>query len=786
MMEAWRGPTTSSIGRVCAASSGNYAAGDALPRPGERDRARARTSAPGSRSPGPTSRPRRATRSRRSSGACEVLARADLDPETEGQGLAAARADPDAHRRERRGPGGLRAGHRGAAAGQRRPRLRPAQPGQRAPAARRSATGRRRLRGGRATSWTSRAASSTAPRPSTTSATPGSSPATWSAPCRRSTQAAAGARPARRRSTAPPCEQDRAEVLTAAGRPHEAVRALEQAATAYGSRRLRTFQAECELTLAWTLLREDPAQARVVARRAARRFRGQASPARALRADAVGPGGRDRRRAAGRRSLLDRADQLAADAARATASRATPTILQLQGGPGQRAPRRPRRRPATGCDASASTGSSPVTTRLLWREVRAELARARGDARHARDHVRAGLADLHAWQSSFGSLDLQSTLVGHGRDLAAAGAAARPRARRPGARLRVVRARPDPRRPGHARAAARPTSRWPSDLTELRVLQTRASPARTPEARRMEELRDRVRQHRWYADGAGEVTEPADARASCRRRSRRTTPRSSPTSWSRPGHRAGRARRTGPTVVDLGPLGPLRDRLDGLTSDLTMAAAHRDDPLAVPLRAALRARLAVVAEQLVAPLRRPARRPPAWCSPRPARLAGTPWSLLPGLVGRPLTIPPSATRWLELRGAPQPAARSGSWPARTWPAGAEEVTRAAAAWRDAHVLGGDDATTTRVAELAESGSTCCTSPGTGGTPGENPLFSAVELVDGPWFGYDIDELRRTPVDGGALGVRARPGLGALRRGGDRDVAPRGCTPARGRCSPPPS
>ena len=82
-------------------------------------------------------------------------------------------------------------------------------------------------------------------------------------------------------------EQDRAEILTAAGRPREAIRALEQAAQAYGSRRLRTYQAECELTLAWTMLREDPAKARVVARRAARRFRGQASPARELRADAA-------------------------------------------------------------------------------------------------------------------------------------------------------------------------------------------------------------------------------------------------------------------------------------------------------------------------------------------------------------------------------------------------------------------------------------------------------------------------------------------------------------------
>ena len=107
-------------------------------------------------------------------------------------------------------------------------------------------------------------------------------------------------------------EQDRAEILTAAGRPREAVAALETAAAAYGSRQLRTYQAECELTLAWTLLREDPARARVVARRAARRFRAQASAARALRADAaalvaeVATGGRSP-------AVLGRADALAAD-----------------------------------------------------------------------------------------------------------------------------------------------------------------------------------------------------------------------------------------------------------------------------------------------------------------------------------------------------------------------------------------------------------------------------------------------------------------------------------------
>ena len=72
-------------------------------------------------------------------------------------------------------------------------------------------------------------------------------------------------------------EQDRAEVLVAAGMSREAIRALDAAAAAYGTRRLRRFQADCELALAQTLLRGDPARARVVARRAARRFRSQGS-----------------------------------------------------------------------------------------------------------------------------------------------------------------------------------------------------------------------------------------------------------------------------------------------------------------------------------------------------------------------------------------------------------------------------------------------------------------------------------------------------------------------------
>jgi tetratricopeptide (TPR) repeat protein len=534
-------------------------------------------------------------------------------------------------------------------------------------------------------------------------------------------------------------EQDRAEILTAAGRPREAIRALETAASAYGSRRLRTSQAECELTLAWSLLREEPARARVVARRAARRFRSQASPARALHADAaalvaeISAGAKSA-------SVLERVDLLVTDLRQQGHVRDA-TILELQGARvsvarGDLSAARAR------LDGLRIDAGSPVTTRLLWREVRAELAQARGDVRHARQHVRAGLGELHAWQSSFGSLDLQSTLVGHGRDLATRGLLLALDHGDPALvfewseRARALVGRVAPVRPPADEQVSR-------DLTELRLLQGEQPGRRTPEARRAEELRQRVRQRRWYGEGAGSVGEPvelAELRAVLKEDDAALV-----------AHVVVEDRVTAlvvtpdtTRVIPLGELRPLRDRLDALAADLTMAAAHRSDALAAPLRAALHARLRAVAEQLVAPYAEMVGERRLVLTPSGA-LAGTPWSLLPGLLGRPLTIPPSATRWLELRraghGRPR---RVGLVAGPGVDRGQEEVTRAAAAWSGAaRVLVGEEASASKVAELAAQVDVLHLA-GHGRHTGENPLFSAVELADGPWFGYDIERLPSTP------------------------------------------
>jgi tetratricopeptide (TPR) repeat protein len=534
-------------------------------------------------------------------------------------------------------------------------------------------------------------------------------------------------------------EQDRAEVMTAAGRPREAIRALESAAKAYGSRRLRTFQADCELTLAWTLLREDPARARIVARRAARHYRSQESPVPALRAEAaatvaeISAGGKAP-------ALLRRTEELGHEL-RQNGHPRDAVLLQLQAARVEVARGR-LEEAASRLKSVRVDARSPIATRLLSREVRSELALARGDRRRARDHVHAGLSDLHEWQSSFGSLDLQSTLVGHGRDLALQGLRLALEDGRPSLvfewseRARALVGRVTPvRSPADVQVA--------SDLAELRWLQG-AEEDRSPwEARRVAKLQARVRQRSWYGEGGGAVGEPApmdavqEALAECD---------ASLVAHLVVDDRVAAVVVTGDDarLVELGRADGLRDRLDAITSDLTMAAAHRTGPLARPVRSSLRGRLEEAADQLIRPLLPLLGDRRVVLTPSGA-LTGTPWSLLPGLLGRPLTIPTSATRWIEVRRSEaKPPTRVGLVAGPNLAGAEDEVNRAAAEWPEAQVRCGPDATAAEVAGLASKVDVLHLA-GHGSHPGENPLFAAVELVDGRWFGYDIDLLPSVPT-----------------------------------------
>jgi CHAT domain-containing protein len=73
----------------------------------------------------------------------------------------------------------------------------------------------------------------------------------------------------------------------------------------------------------------------------------------------------------------------------------------------------------------------------------------------------------------------------------------------------------------------------------------------------------------------------------------------------------------------------------------------------------------------------------------------------------------------------------------------EEVVRASAPWADAVALRGSDADAASVRSLAASVDVFHVAAH-GRHSADNPLFSGLELADGPLFGYDIDQLERIP------------------------------------------
>jgi tetratricopeptide (TPR) repeat protein len=527
------------------------------------------------------------------------------------------------------------------------------------------------------------------------------------------------------------CEQDRAEVLLAAGRPREAARALHAAADAYGRQRLRRFQAECEYVLARTLLREDPREARVVARRSARRFASHGAPSWADRAEALAIAA-SIREGVRTPSVLARADELEAslrgeglDGEADQLALIAARLVLRRGDLDDAEQRLARVRLAK---------DTPIPLRLLRHEVRADLASARRRRAVARREIRQGLTSLHRWQSSFGSLDLQSTLVGHGRGLATRGLASALDDGRPelvyewSERARALVGRVTPVRPPRDEEIA-------ADLAALRQL--------APGDRRRAELSDRIARHSWAAPGGGEVGDPApldELRAALGDGAALVA------------YVAARQRLAGlvvtatdAAVVDLGNVSGLRNRLDAVSADLDMAASRSDGPMANAIRASLRRSLDEVARHLVEPVLPLAGDRRLVLTPA-GSLAGTPWSLLPGFVGRPLTIPSSATHWLRHHDG-SAHTRVGLVAGPRVDRAAEEVQRAAQAWAGAggepEVLLGADAAAAGVASLAERVDVLHLA-GHGRHSGENPLFSAVELADGPWFGYDIDSLARTP------------------------------------------
>jgi tetratricopeptide (TPR) repeat protein len=126
------------------------------------------------------------------------------------------------------------------------------------------------------------------------------------------------------------------------------------------------------------------------------------------------------------------------------------------------------------------------------------------------------------------------------------------------------------------------------------------------------------------------------------------------------------------------------------------------------------------------------------------KLHAVPWGLMPSLRERPTAVAPSASAWLRVRRAAPPQERRvvliGGPRLAT---GDAEISHLAARYPDAVVLAGGNAVAERVM-AAMDGAWLVHMAAHGTFRADSPLFSAIELDDGPLTVYDLERLKRAP------------------------------------------
>ncbi|WP_461023772.1 CHAT domain-containing protein [Thalassiella azotivora] len=542
----------------------------------------------------------------------------------------------------------------------------------------------------------------------------------------------------------------RARMLMSAGLLGEADAELDSALELLRSVRLTQDQAEAELDRAEVALADDrPADARRWAARARRRFASRGADVCVLQCDLI-------------RLQADRAQ---GRSLAATAEAAERLVLELRD-KGLR--EQARTAELIHADALLALGrpvappalvpDERIGTRLLARAVRAQRATAAGDARAAAAERTRGLVELHRYQARFGSLDLQSGASGLGRRLATEGLTAAVQGGRPQQVLTwSERARATTSRTPALRPPADPVAaEMLADLRYVRTQLQAAEQARREDAdvrrlrQRRRDLERSIRARAWYAEGHGAVDRPArldEVRAALPHptgdgtmvslfavgddlHALVVTPRSA-------------------RVLRLGHAPDVAERVLRVRADLDLLATSRMPP---PVREvairSLRAGLAALQRQVWEPLRT-ARATldegPVLVVPC-AAVAALPWTALPALRGRPVTVAPSATGWLSARarGPHVPADARGVFVSGPGvERGPAEVAAAASVWPGSTLLTGEEATGPRVLAAAD-GAGLWHVAAHGQHDRENPLFSSVQLADGALFGYDLDGVSALP------------------------------------------
>jgi CHAT domain-containing protein len=367
----------------------------------------------------------------------------------------------------------------------------------------------------------------------------------------------------------------------------------------------------------------------------------------------------------------------------------------------------------------------PVPVRVLGWVAAARLAMAAGDHRRAGAACRAGLRLVEEYAAALGGWELRAGMSSLTRELSALGLDIALAGGRPETVLRWA---------DRSRGVAlrRPEVLPPVDpeladgLTELRVAATDGR----RDARRLVALEERIRALDWaHADGRtrgfawklDDLATRLDASALL--------------SFVIHGGQLiclsvvdGRCRRQ--------ELGPSR-RIEELVRSLRLALAA--GPAAA--RSARRAANALD-RQLFAPIRRLVADRRLVVVPTDA-LHALPWGALPSCVGRPITVAPSIHVWRQAVDADTSRDGEPVWISGPGLRHAEIEVRALHAEHGGRLLAGYQSTVDD-ALAAMDGADTVHIAAHGRFRPEAPLFSRLDLADGPLYGYDLRRLRRAP------------------------------------------
>jgi len=541
----------------------------------------------------------------------------------------------------------------------------------------------------------------------------------------------------------------RSELLLSVGLAGEAREAAEGAVATFTAAGLRSLLAEALLMLAQAALATgDTEAAREAADRAARTFARQRRPGWAAVARYVGLRADERAdllTPALRRRALRAAEQLAGFGWRAQELDARLMAARVALAHGELATAR-RELQRT---ASART-SGPTELRIRAWYAEALLRLATGRQAGAETALRAGFRVMERRRATLGATELRVHVAGHAGDLANLGLDLAGGSGSPEKLLEWI-------------------ERWRAGSLGLRPIRP---PDDAPLARALAELRGITSEaEAALLDGA-----PADRllsrKSALEDRVRRLSRRAAGALFQPPadpppadelaaglgdrvllelvGHRgyilAVTVRDGVARMHQLGPSSAARRSLEALLFALRrLARGHGSAGSLRSARESIGTAAGRLAEVLLAPLAGELADRPLVVVPM-GTLRSTPWSLLPGCRGRSVTVAPSAAIWLRAAGLPRERSGVGRVVLVSGPGlegAAAEIGELNAGYPRAVRLSGPQATVEATLKALD-GADVAHVAAHGRLRRDNPLFSALELADGPLTVYDLERLSEAP------------------------------------------